>query len=234
MDYILETKNLTKNIKNENIIKGLSLKVPKGETYGLLGPNGAGKSTTMKLLCGLLKPSEGEVIFKGKPWSRDTLNKIGVLIESPAIYGNLTAKENMLIHACMLEVSENEITRVLKLLKIDKTGKKKVSNFSLGMKQRLGIAIALLGNPDLIILDEPTNGLDPIGIQELRDLIKRLNENQITVLVSSHNLAEIQHIASYIGIIINGKLKYEGEINDTDDLETIFMNVTKEEECFYV
>ena len=234
MDYILETKNLTKNIKNENIIKGLSLKVPKGETYGLLGPNGAGKSTTMKLLCGLLKPSEGEVIFKGKPWSRDTLNKIGVLIESPAIYGNLTAKENMLIHACMLGVSENEITRVLKLLKIDKTGKKKVSNFSLGMKQRLGIAIALLGNPDLIILDEPTNGLDPIGIRELRDLIKRLNENQITVLVSSHNLAEIQHIASYIGIIINGKLKYEGEINDTDDLETIFMNVTKEEECFYV
>lgn len=234
MFYILETKNLTKNIKNENIIKGLSLKVPKGETYGLLGPNGAGKSTTMKLLCGLLKPSEGEVIFKGKPWSRDTLNKIGVLIESPAIYGNLTAKENMLIHACMLGVSENEITRVLKLLKIDKTGKKKVSNFSLGMKQRLGIAIALLGNPDLIILDEPTNGLDPIGIQELRDLIKRLNENQITVLVSSHNLAEIQHIASYIGIIINGKLKYEGEINDTDDLETIFMNVTKEEECFYV
>ena len=234
MDYILETKNLTKNIKNENIIKGLSLKVPKGETYGLLGTNGAGKSTTMKLLCGLLKPSEGEVIFKGKPWSRDTLNKIGVLIESPAIYGNLTAKENMLIHACMLGVSENEITRVLKLLKIDKTGKKKVSNFSLGMKQRLGIAIALLGNPDLIILDEPTNGLDPIGIQELRDLIKRLNENQITVLVSSHNLAEIQHIASYIGIIINGKLKYEGEINDTDDLETIFMNVTKEEECFYV
>lgn len=234
MDYILETKNLTKNIKNENIIKGLSLKVPKGETYGLLGPNGAGKSTTMKLLCGLLKPSEGEVIFKGKPWSRDTLNKIGVLIESPAIYGNLTAKENMLIHACMLGVSKNEITRVLKLLKIDKTGKKKVSNFSLGMKQRLGIAIALLGNPDLIILDEPTNGLDPIGIQELRDLIKRLNENQITVLVSSHNLAEIQHIASYIGIIINGKLKYEGEINDTDDLETIFMNVTKEEECFYV
>lgn len=234
MDYILETKNLTKNIKNENIIKGLSLKVPKGETYGLLGPNGAGKSTTMKLLCGLLKPSEGEVIFKGKPWSRDTLNKIGVLIESPAIYGKLTAKENMLIHACMLGVSENEITRVLKLLKIDKTGKKKVSNFSLGMKQRLGIAIALLGNPDLIILDEPTNGLDPIGIQELRDLIKRLNENQITVLVSSHNLAEIQHIASYIGIIINGKLKYEGEINDTDDLETIFMNVTKEEECFYV
>ena len=234
MDYILETKNLTKNIKNENIIKGLSLKVPKGETYGLLGPNGAGKSTTMKLLCGLLKPSEGEVIFKGKPWSRDTLNKIGVLIESPAIYGNLTAKENMLIHACMLGVSENEITRVLKLLKIDKTGKKKVSHFSLGMQQRLGIAIALLGNPDLIILDEPTNGLDPIGIQELRDLIKRLNENQITVLVSSHNLAEIQHIASYIGIIINGKLKYEGEINDTDDLETIFMNVTKEEECFYV
>lgn len=234
MDYILETRGLTKKIKDENIIKGISLKVPKGETYGLLGPNGAGKSTTMKLLCGLLKPSEGEVIFKGKPWSRDTLNKIGVLIESPAIYGNLTAKENMLIHACMLGVSENEITRVLKLLKIDKTGKKKVSNFSLGMKQRLGIAIALLGNPDLIILDEPTNGLDPIGIQELRDLIKRLNENQITVLVSSHNLAEIQHIASYIGIIINGKLKYEGEINDTDDLETIFMNVTKEEECFYV
>ena len=231
---MIELQNLSKQYDRFLAVDNLNLTIGDGEFFGLLGPNGAGKSTTMKLLCGLLKPSEGEVIFKGKPWSRDTLNKIGVLIESPAIYGNLTAKENMLIHACMLGVSENEITRVLKLLKIDKTGKKKVSNFSLGMKQRLGIAIALLGNPDLIILDEPTNGLDPIGIQELRDLIKRLNENQITVLVSSHNLAEIQHIASYIGIIINGKLKYEGEINDTDDLETIFMNVTKEEECFYV
>ena len=170
MDYVLETRGLEKKIKNENIIKGISLKVPKGETYGLLGPNGAGKSTTMKLLCGLLKASSGEIIFDGKKWSKDTLNKIGVLIENPAIYGNLTARENMKIHACMLGVSESEVKRVLTLLKMDKTGKKKVSNFSLGMKQRLGIAIALLGNPSIVILDEPTNGLDPIGIQELREI----------------------------------------------------------------
>lgn len=234
MNYVLETRGLEKKIKNENIIKGISLKVPKGETYGLLGPNGAGKSTTMKLLCGLLKASSGEIIFDGKKWSKDTLNKIGVLIENPAIYGNLTARENMKIHACMLGVSESEVKRVLTLLKMDKTGKKKVSNFSLGMKQRLGIAIALLGNPSLVILDEPTNGLDPIGIQELRDLIKRLNESGITVLVSSHNLAEIQHIASYVGIIINGKLKYEGKVNNNDNLENIFMNVTREEEYSYV
>ena len=129
MDYILETRNLTKKIKSENIIKGISLKIPKGETYGLLGPNGAGKSTTMKLLCGLLKPSSGEIIFNGKQWSKDALSKIGVLIENPAIYGNLTAKENMEIHACMLGVPEKEIRRVLTLLKMDKTGKKKVSNF---------------------------------------------------------------------------------------------------------
>ncbi|MFR8100336.1 MAG: lantibiotic protection ABC transporter ATP-binding subunit [Ruminococcus bicirculans (ex Wegman et al. 2014)] len=234
MDYILETRNLTKKIKKENIIKGISLKVPKGETYGLLGPNGAGKSTTMKLLCGLLKPSGGEILFNGKKWSKDTLNKIGVLIENPAIYGNLTAKENMKIHACMLDVSEDEILRVLKLLKIDKTGKKKVSNFSLGMKQRLGIAIALLGNPDFVILDEPTNGLDPIGIQELRELIKQLNHNGVTVLISSHNLAEVQNMASYVGIIINGKLKYESKVVNDDNLENIFINVTKEEEYSYV
>lgn len=234
MDYILETKNLTKKIKRENVIKGISLKVPKGETYGLLGPNGAGKSTTMKLLCGLLKPSSGEILFDGKKWSKDTLNKIGVLIENPAIYGNLTAKENMKIHACMLDVSEDEILRVLKLLKIDKTGKKKVSNFSLGMKQRLGIAIALLGNPDFVILDEPTNGLDPIGIQELRELIKQLNHNGVTVLISSHNLAEVQNMASYVGIIINGKLKYEGKVVNDDNLENIFMSVTREEEYSYV
>lgn len=234
MDYILETRNLTKKIKSENIIKGISIKIPKGETYGLLGPNGAGKSTTMKLLCGLLKPSSGEIIFNGKQWSKDALSKIGVLIENPAIYGNLTAKENMEIHACMLSVPEKEIRRVLTLLKMDKTGKKKVSNFSLGMKQRLGISISLLGNPDLVILDEPTNGLDPVGIQELRDLIKRLNDSGVTVLVSSHNLAEIQHIASYVGIIINGKLKYEGKVNSNSNLEDIFMSVTREEEYSYV
>lgn len=233
MEYILETENLQKKIKNETIIKGISLKVPKGKTYGLLGPNGAGKSTTMKLISGLLKKSKGEIYFNGKKWSRDALRQIGVLIEHPAIYNNLTAEENMKIHASMLGVEENEIKRVLKLLKIDNTGKKQVANFSLGMKQRLGIAIALLGSPALVILDEPTNGLDPVGIQELRDLINDLNRSNVTVLVSSHNLAEIQHIASYVGIIINGKLKYEGKIDDNDDLEKIFMTVTREEAVAY-
>ncbi len=231
---MIEIHHLTKRYGSFKAVDDIELVAQSGKITILLGPNGAGKSTTMKLLCGLLKASSGEIIFDGKKWSKDTLNKIGVLIENPAIYGNLTARENMKIHACMLGVSENEVKRVLTLLKMDKTGKKKVSNFSLGMKQRLGIAIALLGNPSLVILDEPTNGLDPIGIQELRDLIKRLNESGITVLVSSHNLAEIQHIASYVGIIINGKLKYEGKVNNNDNLENIFMNVTREEEYSYV
>lgn len=210
MDYILETRNLTKKIKSENIIKGISLKIPKGETYGLLGPNGAGKSTTMKLLCGLLKPSSGEIIFNGKQWSKDALSKIGVLIENPAIYGNLTAKENMEIHACMLGVPEKEIRRVLTLLKMDKTGKKKVSNFSLGMKQRLGIAMALLNTPEFLILDEPVNGLDPDGIVKIRRLLKTLNQEYgMTILISSHILEELYQTATEFIFIDRGRIVEE-------------------------
>lgn len=232
--FILETKNLQKKIKQQEIIKGISLRIPRGETYGLLGPNGAGKSTIMKLITGLMKPTGGEVIFDGVPFSRESLGKIGVLIEQPALYGNLTSLENVTIHARILGVSEEETKRALKLLRMDQTGKKKASQFSMGMKQRLGIAIALLGNPQFIVLDEPTNGLDPAGIQELRKLINDLNEQGVTVLVSSHNLSEIQHISSHIAIILNGKLKYEGSIDSDVDLEEVFLKMTKEEGHSYV
>lgn len=234
MDYILETKGLRKKIKNQEIIQGISLKIPCSETYGLLGPNGAGKSTFMKLITGLMKPTGGEVIFEGSSLSKERLGKIGVLIERPALYGNLTASENISIHARILGVAENEAKSTLALLKMDRTGKKRVSQFSLGMNQRLGIAIALLGKPRFLVLDEPTNGLDPAGIQELRELINDLNKQGITVLVSSHNLAEIQHISSYVGIILNGKLKYEGRIDSEDNLEEVFMKVTREEAHLYV
>ena len=232
--YILETNELTKVFGKQKAVNNVSLKIEENSVYGLLGPNGAGKSTTLKMITGMLHKTSGEIMFEGHEWSRNDLSDIGALIEMPPLYENLSARENLKVRTLLLGLSDERIDEVLEIVDLKNTGKKKSGQFSLGMKQRLGIAIALLNNPKLLILDEPTNGLDPLGIQELRDLIKRLNENQITVLVSSHNLAEIQHIASYIGIIINGKLKYEGEINDTDDLETIFMNVTKEEECFYV
>ena len=147
----------------------------------------------------------------------------------------MSGYENLKLVANLYKnVDTNRINEIVKLVGLENRIKDKVSKYSLGMRQRLGIAQALLHNPKLLILDEPTNGLDPVGIQELRDLIKRLNDSGVTVLVSSHNLAEIQHIASYVGIIINGKLKYEGKVNSNSNLEDIFMSVTREEEYSYV
>ena len=168
IDYALETRNLTKHMGGRRIVRSVSLQIPKGSVYGLLGPNGAGKSTTLKLLTGLMCPSEGEVRIFGKPWSRDCLGRIGALIETPALYGNLTAYENLLVHSRLRGLPQGEIDKVLVITGLEATGKQLVSQFSLGMKQRLGLAIALLGDPEILILDEPTNGLDPIGIEEFQ------------------------------------------------------------------
>lgn len=223
--YFLETENLTKKFKKQLAVENINLKIEKGSIYGFLGPNGAGKSTTLKMLTGLLKPTSGKIIFDGHEWGRKDLKDIGVLIESPAFYGNLTAKENLMVHTKLLNLSNDRIGEILSIVDLKNTGNKKADEFSLGMKQRLGIAIALLNNPKLLILDEPTNGLDPLGIQDLRVLIKELSSKGMTIILSSHILAEVEQIAEYIGIIYEGKLKYQNKINKNEDLEKLFMEV---------
>jgi len=224
-ELILETRCLKKYYGKQLAVNNISLQIPRGSIYGLLGPNGAGKSTTLKIITGLLPPSAGEIIAFGEPWERRHLRRMGALIESPALYGNLTAYENLLVHAKLISLPKERIYEVLEIVELKDVDKKLASHFSMGMKQRLGIAIALLGNPELLILDEPANGLDPIGIQKLRELIRSLHEKGITVILSSHILSEISQIVDHIGIISGGELKYQGEINPTENLEALFMKV---------
>ena len=225
--YILETKELTKKFGRQKAVANLSLQIEKNSVYGLLGPNGAGKSTTLKMITGMLHKTSGEILFEDKPWSRADLEKIGALIEMPPLYDNLTAWENLKVRTLLLGLPDSRIKEVLEIVDLKNTGKKKSGQFSIGMKQRLGIAITLLNHPRLLILDEPTNGLDPLGIQELRDLIKSFPEQGITVILSSHILAEVEQIADHIGIINNGRLEYQNAINHQENLEELFMNVVK-------
>ena len=227
-NYILQTHGLSKRFKGQAVVDDVSLTVRRGTVYGLLGPNGAGKTTLLKMIAGLLNPSGGKIQFEGKAWSRENLEHIGALIESPALYGNLTARENLKVHTTMLGLPEQRIQEVLEAVDLTNTGKKRASQFSLGMKQRLGIAIALLKRPRLLILDEPTNGLDPLGIQDLRHLIRSFPSQGITVILSSHALTEVEQIADDIGIISGGKLRYQGRLDEDVDLESLFMNVVME------
>lgn len=226
-NYILQTKNLCKTFKNQRAVDNISLSIQKDSVYGLLGPNGAGKSTTLKIITGMLHKTSGEIIFEGHPWSRDDLSDIGALIEAPPLYENLTARENLKVRTLLLGLPDSRIDEVLQIVDLTDTGKKSSGQFSMGMKQRLGIAIALLNHPKLLILDEPTNGLDPIGIQDLRKLIRSFPEQGITVILSSHILSEVELIADHIGIISNGVLGYEAKINPGEDLESLFMEVVK-------
>lgn len=226
-DLILETRGLKKYYGKQLAVNNISIHIQRNSIYGLLGPNGAGKSTTLKMLTGLLYPSEGEIIVFGKPWQRKALGRIGALIESPALYGNLTAVENLTIFTKMMGLSKDRIYEVLETVDLKNTGKKLASQFSMGMKQRLGIAIALLNNPELLILDEPTNGLDPIGIEELRELICSFPKRGITVILSSHILTEVSQIVDHIGIISDGQLKYQGKISHDENLEGLFMKVVR-------
>ena len=222
---IVEIKNLEKSFKKQPVLKNISLSIPENCVYGLLGPNGAGKSTLLKMITGLMRPDSGQIVFQGHPWSRKDLKKIGGLIETPPIYENLSAWENLKVRALMLGETEDRIREVLKIVDLTDTGKKPSGKFSLGMKQRLGIAMALLGHPKLLILDEPVNGLDPLGIQELRHLIRSFPDQGITVVVSSHILSEIQLTADYIGIMANGRLGYEGIVDESQNLEQLFMKI---------
>ena len=228
-DYLVEIKQVTKEFHKQKALNQVSLNIPKNCVYGLLGPNGAGKSTLLKSLTGIMRQTEGEILFDGHRWSRKDLNEIGALGETPPIYENLSAWENLKVRALLLGLPDGRIEEVLRIVGLENTGRKKAGAFSLGMKQRLGIAIALLNHPKLLVLDEPVNGLDPVGIQELREMIRRFPEEGITVLISSHILSEIEQTVDYIGIIVEGEVHYEGSISECDNLETLFMEIVKKQ-----
>lgn len=222
---MITIRNLSKEFKGQSVLKNITMEIPKNCVYGLLGANGAGKSTLLKTITGLLNPTSGEIYFEGHKWTRADLADIGALIETPPIYENLTAWENMKVRALLLGIPNEKIQKVLKTVDLTDTGKKKAGAFSLGMKQRLGIGLALLNDPKLLVLDEPVNGLDPLGIQELRALIRSFTQKGITVIISSHILSEIQQTADYIGIIAKGTVGFEGKLQEQQDLEALFMKV---------
>ena len=231
-EYIIRTNQVSKKYRKAYAIKDLSVSVKKDSVYGLLGPNGAGKSTLLKMITGMIRPTSGEILFNNHPWTRKDLLNIGSLIESPPLYENLTAFENLKVRATLMGISFNKCNEVLQQMDLVDTKNKKTSDFSLGMKQRLGIALALLNNPKLLILDEPTNGLDPFGIEELRKMIRRFAESGITVIISSHILSEVQQVADDIGIIYNGSLLYQDKIDATENLEQLFMDIIRKERVF--
>ena len=208
--YVIETSNLTKKFSNKAVVDKVSMHVRKGDIYGFIGKNGAGKTTTMKMILGLLNVTEGEIKINGSNNLDKERSKIGSLIENAGLYKNATAFENMKRFSILYGGSDSEIKEILEFVGLAQTGSKKAGQFSLGMKQRLGIAIALLGNPEILILDEPINGLDPQGIKEIRDLIIKLNkEKGVTFLISSHILDELAKITTRYGIINSGELVEE-------------------------
>ena len=217
MNYIVETTALSKQYAGRPVVDQVSLCVPEGSVYGFIGPNGAGKSTTMKMLLGLLKPSGGSIQIFGQQMNAknrlELLRQTGSLIESPSCYGHLTGEENLQIAAELKNVPKGDIDRVLEIAGLTASRKKKVKQYSLGMRQRLGIAQALLGSPKLLILDEPTNGLDPAGIQEMRSLISEMPRRcGATVLISSHLLSEMEQMADHVGIIDRGQFLFQGPL----------------------
>ncbi len=210
MAYIVETKGLTKKFPGKIAVNNIDMHISKGDIYGFIGKNGAGKTTTMKILLGLLKPTSGTVSLFGSENLDEERRKIGSLIEAPGLYKNCTAFENMKRASLLYGGTDEDIKRLLSFVKLDNVGKRKVGKFSLGMKQRLGIAIAMLGNPELLILDEPINGLDPVAIKEIREVILELNQNHgVTFLISSHLLDELGKITTRYGIVNDGVLVEE-------------------------
>ncbi|HER4030550.1 TPA: lantibiotic protection ABC transporter ATP-binding protein, partial [Streptococcus pyogenes] len=208
---MLKIQNLKKSYGKRTILNNVNMNIPKGKVYALIGPNGAGKSTIMKILTGLVSKTSGSIIFEGREWSRRDLRKIGSIIEEPPLYKNLSAYDNMKVVTTMLGVSESTILPLLNKVGLGNIDKRPVKQFSLGMKQRLGIAISLINSPKLLILDEPTNGLDPIGIQELREIIESFKSEGMTIMISSHILSEVEHLADFIGFIYEGKIILEKE-----------------------
>lgn len=222
MDDVLQINDLTKRYNTFQALHGLTMHVPKGAIYGLVGKNGAGKTTLIRLICGLQKPTDGSFCLYGIPNDSAEIVKsrrrMGAVVETPSIYMDMTAEENLKQQYRILGLpSDDGIPELLRLVGLQHTGRKKARHFSLGMKQRLGIAVALAGDPDFLVLDEPTNGLDPQGIVEIRELILKLNrERQITVLISSHILDELSRLATHYGIIDNGRMVKEISSKELD------------------
>ena len=217
--YCIETKELTHSFSStEIVLNKINLQIPTGSIYGFLGPNGAGKTTTLRLILGLLKKQKGVITIFDKPFEGnriETLSKIGSLIEAPSLYAHLTAKENLLILQKVYNCPKSRIDDVLEIVGLSDTKKKKAGKFSLGMKQRLSIAMALLHNPSLLILDEPTNGLDPNGIIEIRELLKKINkDSNVTIVISSHLLSEIEKLVTHLGIIHKGSVLFQGTLEE--------------------
>ena len=217
MNQIISTHNLSKRYGGSYRVKDVNLSILEGDIYGFLGPNGAGKSTTLKMILGLTRPTDGKVTVFGKDFDanrRNILSQTGSLVESPSYYGHLTGLENMRIMQRLRDVPDKNVSEALKIVRLENQKDKKVGQYSLGMKQRLGIAMALLAFPKLLILDEPTNGLDPAGIGEIRELIKSLPQRYgMTVLISSHLLSEIEQIATSVGIINDGMMVFQGSMD---------------------
>ncbi len=234
MEYVLTTHRLTKKYGKFKSLDELSLHIPKGAIYGLVGKNGAGKTTLIRVICGLQKPTKGSYSIYGVKNTEKSICKsrrrMGAVVETPAIYMDMTAEDNLKQQCLILGVpTYDSVPDILKLVGLDHTGKKRARNFSLGMKQRLGIAVALVGNPDFLILDEPINGLDPQGIIELRELILKLNrEFQITVLISSHILDELSRLATHYGFIDKGHLVKEISADELENVcrKCVFLEVT--------
>lgn len=243
--YAIETRNLTKRYNGFTAVDNLTMHVRRGTVYGFLGPNGAGKSTTMKLLLGIIMPGGGELSVDGRSYPRERmeiLRNVGSFIEQPAFYPNLTGAENLDILRRILGLGRESVAEALDTVGLTQFASRQARKYSLGMKQRLGLAGALLGRPPILILDEPTNGLDPVGIHEIRTLIRSLPERyDCTVLVSSHLLGEVQLMADDVGILNHGRLLYEGTPDDlrlaakaaglpSDDLEETFLSIISEDD----
>lgn len=231
MEVLVQTNNLTKQYGNHKAVNNVNLSVRKGEIYGLIGRNGAGKTTVLRLISGLASPTEGNICLFGQN-SHDTVyaqNRVGILIESPGVYPNMSARENVKLKCLAKGISSKSyIAELLEGVGLRATDKKKVKHFSVGMKQRLGIALALVGNPELVLLDEPINGLDPQGMAEIREIITKLNKDRgITFIISSHILGELSKIATCYGIIEKGELKKQILKTElTEDLEEYYFNLT--------
>ena len=222
MTDILTTKELGKNFKNKHVLSRINIHVPEGKIYCIMGPNGAGKSTLLKMISGIEKPTEGVINFKGENWKREDLKVIGSLIEEPGLFDNLTVEDNIKLKLKLHHVENKDQEQILNTLGFGDHNQEKVKGFSTGMRQR--IALAFMGNPVLVVLDEPTNGLDTFGIHELRELLMLEKKQGKTIIIASHRLSEIQKVADRIAILGNGELLLEEDYDQKTDLEDLFIS----------